>query len=224
MEMLGGLPLLIGGVILPVVSVAARDDRGRLRYVLERTTDISLLLGSLLAVVLVLAAHPIIAVLGGSAFADAVPVLRIQAPSIVTVFLVQSWITFLLADGHRRDLVGCVVLGLVALAVAGVALISPYGAKGAAGAAVVADVIYASAVHVAVRHLPGPLAPLRLGYCVRLVIAVTCALGAGWVSGLPDALAAGLAAGVFVGLAIALRMVPIDLYAALQRPGRAHRD
>src|SRR4051812_25776842 len=54
MEMLGGLPLLIGGVILPVVSVAARDDRGRLRYVLERTTEVSLLLGSLLAVLLAL--------------------------------------------------------------------------------------------------------------------------------------------------------------------------
>jgi O-antigen/teichoic acid export membrane protein len=224
MEMLGGLPLLIGGVILPVVSVAARDDRGRLRYVLERTTEVSLLLGSLLAVLLVLGAHVIVLVLGGSAFADAAPVLRIQAPSIVTIFLVQSWITFLLADGHQRDLVRCVVVGLVALAVAGLALIGPYGAKGAAGAAVAADVVYASAVYLAVRRLPGPLVPLHLGYCARLVVVAGGALAAGWFSGLPDALAATLAAVVFVVLAVVLRMVPVDLYAAIPRPRRAHRD
>ena len=35
MEMLGGIALLVVGVILPVATVAARDDRGRLRYVLR---------------------------------------------------------------------------------------------------------------------------------------------------------------------------------------------
>ena len=36
MEMLGGIALLVVGVILPVATVAARDDRGRLRYVLAQ--------------------------------------------------------------------------------------------------------------------------------------------------------------------------------------------
>ena len=46
-EMLGGIPLLISGVILPVAAVAARDDRGRLEYVLARTTEVSLMLGTI---------------------------------------------------------------------------------------------------------------------------------------------------------------------------------
>jgi O-antigen/teichoic acid export membrane protein len=220
MEMLGGIPLLISGVVLPVAAVAARDDRGRLGYVLGRTTEISLLLGSLIALVLVLGARPVTIVLGGSAFAEAAPVVRTQAPAIVTIFLVQSWITFLIADGHQRDLVRCVALGLIALVVAGLGLIPAYGAKGAAGAAVCADVVYASAIYIAIRHLPGRPAPLHLGFCARLVVSIAVALGAGVASGLPDALAATLAAVIFAGLAVTLRMVPIDVYTAIPRPWR----
>ncbi|HEX7300713.1 MAG TPA: oligosaccharide flippase family protein [Solirubrobacteraceae bacterium] len=220
MEMLGGLPFLIGSVILPVVSVAARDDRGRLEYVLARTTESSLLLGSLLAVVLLLGAHPLTILLGGSAFAGAAPVLRTQAPAIITIFLVQAWITFLIGDGRQRQLVRCVVVGLVALVVAGVALIGPYGARGAAGAAVLADVVYATAVYVAVRRLPGRPVPVHRGFCARLVVVIAVALGAGWASGLPDALAAVVAATVFVTLAAVLRMVPVDFYTAIPRPWR----
>src|ERR671923_1545307 len=48
-EMIGGVALLVVGVILPVATVAARDDRPRLRYVLEHTTKLALLGGGLLA-------------------------------------------------------------------------------------------------------------------------------------------------------------------------------
>ncbi|MEA2276718.1 MAG: hypothetical protein QOC78_1678 [Solirubrobacteraceae bacterium] len=218
MEMLGGLPLLIGGVVLPVVAVAARHDRERLRYVLARTTETSLLLGALIAVVLFLGARPLTILLGGHAFAAAAPVVRIQAPAIITIFLVQSWIAFLLADGHQRDLARCVVVGLVGLIAAGLILIPAYGAKGAAGAAVLADVAYATAVYVAVRRLPGRLVPVQLWFCVRVVAVVACALGAARLSGLPDVAQAMLGGAIVVALAGALRMVPIDLYAAL--PGR----
>ena len=65
MEMLGGLPLLISGVVAPGGHGAARDDRGRFEYVLGRTTETSLLLGGLIAIVLVLGARPVAVVLGG---------------------------------------------------------------------------------------------------------------------------------------------------------------
>jgi O-antigen/teichoic acid export membrane protein len=220
MEMLAGLPLLISGVVLPVATVAARDDRGRLDYVLGRTTETSLLLGGLIAIVLVLGAKPLTLLLGGSAFADAAPVLRTQAPAIVTIFLVQSWITFLIADGRQRDVVLCVGLGLVALVVAGVALIGPYGARGAAASAVIADVVYAGAAYVAIRRLPGRPVALHGRFLVRWLAIVAIALGAGVASGLPDALAAILAAAVFVSLAALARLVPIDFYTAIPRPRR----
>ena len=139
--MIGGVALLVVGVILPVATVAARDDRGRLRYVLASTTKLALVGGGLLALTVVVAARPIVVLLGGEVFAPAAPVLRIQAPVVLTIFLIYSWTTFLIADGHRRALVRCMLTGLVALFVAGVPLIAQFEAEGAAMAAVAADVV-----------------------------------------------------------------------------------
>ena len=217
MEMLAGLALVISGVILPVATVAARDERGRLGYVLARTTETSLLIGVLISIVLVFGAHPITVILGGNEFAAAAPVLRTQAPAIVTVFLVTAWATFLIADHHQRDLVRCVLVGLAALLAAALVLIPMYDAQGAAAAAVVADLAYATAVFVAIRHLKGRPVPVPLSFCWRLAIATGVSLAVGVAAlGLPDAVTTTLAALVFSGLAVALRTVPPDVYSALR--------
>ena len=143
--------------------------------------------------------------------------LRTQAPAIVTVFLVTAWTTFLIADHRQRDLVRCVLVGLAALLVAAVVLIPLYDAKGAAAAAVVADLAYAGAVFVAIRRLPDRPVPVPLGFCARLALATALSLAVGLAAlGLPDAVTATLAALVFAGLAVALRIVPPDIYAALR--------
>ena len=166
---------------------------------------------------LIFGAHPITVVLGGSEFADAAPVLRTQAPAIVTIFLVTAWATFLIADHHQRDLVRCVLVGLVALLVAALILIPIHDARGAAAAAVVADLAYATAVFVAIRRLRGKPVPVPLAFCGRLAVATGVAVGVGFAaSGLPDAVTTTIAALVFVGLAIALRTVPPDVYTALR--------
>jgi O-antigen/teichoic acid export membrane protein len=222
MEMLAGVALVISGVILPVASVAARDERARLAYVLARTTETSLLIGMLIALVLLFGARPLTVVLGGSEFAAAAPVLRTQAPAIVTIFLVQAWATFLIADHHQRDLVRCVMIGLGALLVSGLVLIPLYDAQGAAASAVVADVVYAASLFIAIRRLRDRPVPLPLEWCGRLAIATATAAGVGlavW-GPLPDAVTAAISAFAFAGLAVALRMVPLDVYAALRR-GRA---
>lgn len=216
-EMLAGLALVISGVILPVATVAARDDRGRLGYVLARTTETSLLLGVLIAIVVVFGARPVTVVLGGEEFAAAAPVLRTQAPAIVTIFVVQAWATFLVADHHQRDLVRCVLVGLAALFAAGLVLIPLYDAKGAAAAAVVADLVYVTVVFIAIRRLRGRPVPVEWRFCGRLAVATLLGLGVGLAAlSLPDAVTAAAAALVFAGCAVALRLVPEDVYAALR--------
>jgi O-antigen/teichoic acid export membrane protein len=219
-EMLGGLPLLLSGVILPVAAVAARDDRGRLRYVVGRTTELSLLLGLATAIGVGLAAPTALLVLGGADFAAAAEVLRLQAPAIVTVFVLQSWVTFLIAEHRHREVVGAVVLGLVALLVASLALIPPVGARGAAGAAVLADLVYAAALFRAMRAVADLDAPLGLGFALRALGCAAVALGVG-VALLPvdDLLAGAVAAAAFTGLVLLARLVPPDLLAALPRLG-----
>ena len=220
LEMIGGLALLVTGVILPVATVAARDDRPRIRYVLEHTTKLALLAGGLLALLVVVAARPIVVLLGGQEFAAAAPVLRLQAPVVLTVFLVYSWTTFLIADGRRRALVQCMLVGTSALLVTGVPLIAEFDAEGAALAAVVADVILVAVTFRAVRRVGDGRVGLQRAYLARYVTALALGAGAALATVVvaPAVVAAAAAAVIFAGAAFALRIVPAEITALL--PGR----
>jgi O-antigen/teichoic acid export membrane protein len=218
-EMLGGLPLLVAGIILPVASVAARDDTARMSYVAARTTEVCLLLGLATALGVGLAAPTIAVVFGGTAFEGVDTVLRLQAPAIVTVFVLQSWVTLLVAGHAHRALVGAVLAGLAALVVAGAVLIPLFDAQGAAIAAVVADVVYAAATFRALSRIPGLEAPLHAGYALRALGCAAVALAAGIaLLSVDDLLAGVVAALLFGGLAAAARLVPPEVARAV--PGR----
>src|SRR4029450_631900 len=152
-EMLGGIALLVVGVIRPVATVAARDDRGRLRYVLAHTTKTALLGGGLLALTVVVAARPIVVLLGGEEFAPAAPVLRLPAPVVLTIFLVYSWPAFLIAQRHPPAPFRCMLIGLAVLFATGVPLIAALDAKGAAIGALAADLVLTAVMLGAVRRV-----------------------------------------------------------------------
>lgn len=219
MEMIGGVALLVVGVILPVASVAARDDRGRLRYVLAHTTKLALVGGALLALIVVFAARPIVVLLGGEQFAPAASVLRLQAPVVLTIFLVYAWTTFLIADGHRRALVKCMLIGLAALLLTGVPLIAQLAAEGAAVAALVADIVLVLVMLRAVRRVGDGRVGVEGGYLARYAAALAAGIGAALAVGTvgPAVVAAGAASAAFTGIAFALRLVPSELIALLPR-------
>jgi O-antigen/teichoic acid export membrane protein len=204
-EMVGGLAMLVTGVILPVATVAARDDRPRLRYVLAHTTKLALLAGGLLALVL--------------DFAAAAPVLRLQAPVVLTMFVVYAWVAFLIADGRRRALVRCMLIGTLTLVVAGIVLISRFDAQGGALAALAADVVLMAVTWRAVRHVGDGSVGIGRGYLLRYaaVAAGGAAAGLAVAAVAPAVVAAVAAAAVFTGLAVALRLVPSELTALLPR-------
>jgi len=171
--------------------------------------------------VFVLAAEPVVVLLGGDAFREAGPVLQLQAPAVLTIFLVQAWAAFLVADDHRRDLFRCVVVGLVALIVAGVVLIPIADAKGAAIAAVAADVAYATAVFIAIRRLPGRPVPVHRRFLARILAVFAAAVAAGLIVPGGDVVEATTAAVVFTFGCGALRLVPVDVWSALPALRRA---
>jgi O-antigen/teichoic acid export membrane protein len=219
MEMLGGVALLVVGVILPVATVAARDDRGRLRYVLAHTTKTALLGGGLLALTVVVAARPIVVLLGGEAFSPAASVLRLQAPVALTIFLVYTWTTFLIADGHRRSLVRCMLIGLAVLFVTGVPLIIQLDAQGAALAAVAADLVLTAVILQAVRHVGDGGVGVEAGYLVRYAagLAAGGAVALAVLALTSAAVAAVAGATAFAAFAFVLRLVPSELTALMPR-------
>jgi O-antigen/teichoic acid export membrane protein len=218
-EVIGGLAMLVTGLILPVATVAARDHRARLRYVLASTTKLALLAGGLLALVVSVAARPIVLILGGQAFADAAPVLRIQAPAILSTFVIYAWTGFLIADGQRRGLVRCMLIGTTALLIAGPALIAPLGAEGGALAAVVADLVLVAVMWRATRYVGEGTIGIERGYMPRYAVALGAGAGAALAVLVvaPAFIAGVVAAAVFPATAFALGIVPVELADLLRR-------
>jgi O-antigen/teichoic acid export membrane protein len=218
-EVISGLAMLMTGLILPVATVAARDDRARLRYVLAHTTKLALLAGGLLALVVCVAARPIVVVLGGEAFAGAAPVLRIQAPAILSTFVIYAWTGFLIADGQRRGLVRCMLIGTTALLIAGLAFIASFGAEGGALAAVTADLVLAAVMWRATRRVGEGEIGIGRGYLARYAVALGVAAGAALAVLVvaPAFIAGAVAAAVFSAAAFALGIVPGELVDLLPR-------
>jgi O-antigen/teichoic acid export membrane protein len=215
-ELFLALPMMLVSVVLPVLSVAARDDEGRLRYVTLRLAQALGLLGVLLALVLGAGADPLIRLLGGEEYAGAAPVLQIQCIALVTIFLVGGWTTTLVGMGRTRALVVTTAIGVAAVLVFGLLLIPPFGAQGAAVAAVAGDVVYCAAVFVALRRA-GPGRGLPPGPLLRVIAAAAPPLLIALFSPLPPAADALIVAVLFPVLAAAFGAVPPELTDRVRR-------
>jgi O-antigen/teichoic acid export membrane protein len=209
-ELVAGLPFLLGTVILPVMTVAARDDPRRMRYINARMTETMALGGVLVAIVVSFAARPVILALGGDEYEGAVGVLQLQCLAVVTIFLAAAWNQTLVGLGRVRPLVVTTGAGLTAVIVAGLALIPTMDAEGAALAAVIADLVLCVATYLALRRA-GPGRELSLRPVMRIGVAAVPAVLVGLIPGLPDVVSAGAAGVVFVVSALLLKAVPSEL-------------
>ncbi len=218
-EILLGVPQLMIGAAFPILVHAGVADEGRLAYALQRMGEAALLVGLGLGLVLLVGAAPIVELLGGSEYADAASVVRIQSVAIAAAFMTQLGTFGLVAVHAQRALVLVNVLALVSVLALGFALIPWLEADGAALAASVGETLLAvAALWMLVRARPA-LRP-RLSYVPKLLLAATagglCALLPLW-----DVLATVLAVAIYAALAWGLRAVPVELLEALLRRPQA---
>lgn len=216
LEIFIGIPQLMAGAAFPILVHAGATDPERLKYVLQRLAEASLLIGAAAALVLAVGAEPIIAIIGGDEFAGAAPVLSLQAAALLGAFLTQVWVLALVAIDRQRDTAVLNAIGLVAVLALGLALIPAWDARGAAIASVAGELVLALTAGVLlVRARPA----LRPTFSRPLRILVAAALGAACAFlGLPPAVEATLALLVFSGVAWALRAVPVELLQAFRNP------
>lgn len=206
-ELIAGLPLLLTGVVLPVLSAAARDDPGRMRYVTQRMTEVAAVGSVLIVLVVAIAAEPLLRVLGGAEYVPAAPVVRWQAIALITLFLISAWNPVLIALGRQRAMAWTAAIGLTAAIAAGLILVPILHAKGAAIATVIADLINAAAVLFVLRRI-GPGLEVSFGFLPRLFVVTAVAVAIALVSPLPAAVTAVVVAVVYLGLAALLRLFP----------------
>jgi O-antigen/teichoic acid export membrane protein len=215
LTVVNGIPLLLVGSAFPILLRAARDDRERLHYAVQRLLEADLLFGGWLSLLVVAGAPFAVQVIGGPGYPGAATILRILGAGVIATFLSAVLAFTLLALGAYRALIATSI-GAVVLAVALCAILIP--AHGARGAAIVTLVLelglacaYAAVLGTRHRELRPELALIgRIALALALAFAAALALP---VSSVP---AAAIGTGVLTVSALALRAIPSELLHALR--------
>jgi len=202
-------------VALPVLSVAGEGDDERLRFGLQRMTEVALAASALLALVTIVLAEPALRLLGGEEYVGAAPVLRIQALALVGVFLGQTWQLGLVAVRRQAALAVANGAALVLVVILGLVLIRADGARGAAVAAVVAETALALFLFIALARTGRGLAP-SFGFVPRTAVAVGAGAAALLIPGLSPWITALVASALFLAVAVAVGALPRELLDALR--------
>jgi O-antigen/teichoic acid export membrane protein len=214
-SVLSAIPGLLIASAFPVLARAARDDRERLRYVLQRLWDASLVLGAGVAVLTAVGAPVAIRVVAGPDFEPSVSVLRIQAGALFASFFIAIWGYALLSLAAYRSLL---VANAVALVLAGglaLALAPEYGADGAAVATLVGELGLAVALGLLLMRVHEDLR-VDPEILPRVVVAAALGMAVLLIPGLPDVVDLVLAASLYLVAIVALRAVPDEVWAALR--------
>ncbi len=190
----------------PLLSRAARDDADRLANVVRGMFEASLVLGGGALVVCVLGASPIIDVIGGSKYAGAAPVLRVQGLTLFVTFCLATFGFTMLALHRHRPLVLMNLLALVVMAVTVPIFIHFDGEVGAAWATLLGETTLLCG-YVAVLARERPALRPRAGPAVRVLVAIAIALSPALLD-LPDVAVTALGVVLYAVAALALGAVP----------------
>lgn len=209
---------LLVSAAFPVLARAARDDRRRLAYALDRLFQVGVLVGAYLAIVTVVGAEVAIDVIAGPGFEPAVETLRIQAAAILASFVLAAW-GFGLISLHRHFALLAANGFALALAIGLSALLVPaHGAVGAGVTTVVGETAMAGAYAIALFRGNRELRP-SLHAAWKPALASALAIAAGIAVGPP--IAAMVAATVVYALTVlVLRAIPAELVDAVRERTR----
>jgi O-antigen/teichoic acid export membrane protein len=214
MEVLLLVPNLMVGAAFPIFSRAARDDRERLAYGVDRVFQASLLVGAGVMVALLLGAPFAIDVVAGSSFEPAVAVLRIQAVALLLSFMATTLFYALLSLRMHRTILATACTVLVVNVALAATLGASSGARGAAVAILAAELAgFAFVMVVLARTHPEIVPSLRA--VPRVALAAGLALLVGLVPGLPSVAAAVIGTLGYAGATLLLRAVPRELLDAV---------
>lgn len=214
------VPGMLVGVSLPVLARAARDDRERLGYALQRTFETSMIVGVAATIAVVTGARFIIAVVAGHKYAEAVGVLQIEGGVLLASFVLAGWGFGLLALHRHRAMLVANLAALLMSVVLTVILARTHGARGAAVASVCGETTLAVLYLIGLIRGSPELRP-KLGVAGKVVLAAAPSVAVGLLPSLPALIQPIAALALFAVLIILLRAIPEELYALI--PSRLRR-
>jgi O-antigen/teichoic acid export membrane protein len=226
LEILGGIPWVISLSVFPILVRAARDDRSRLRYALQRLFEVSTIAGVWVGLALVVGAEVAIEIVAGEGFDRSVEVLQIMGASMLATFLISTWGFALLS--LRRHAALLLANGLALLLAVGLtfALVPAEGAPGAAIAVTATEFVLALSYALLLMRRRRDLR-VSVSVLPRVALAAGLALALAYLSGVSSAAAVALATVVYLAVLLALRAIPREVFDAFglgkgqQPPGTA---
>jgi O-antigen/teichoic acid export membrane protein len=214
-EILFGVSSLIVSVALPALSVAS-EDRERLRYMLQRMTEVAVIAACYLVVIVVIVAEPALDLLGGPQYRHAAPVLRIQVFALIPVFFGQVCQIALVSIRRATTQAVANAVGLVLVLLLGLVFVPLYGATGGAIAALVAECALTVVLFVLLARCD-PLLQPRLGFLWKVALAGGLAGLVLLLPSVPRFAAACAATGIYVVALVLTRAVPREVVDAFGR-------
>jgi O-antigen/teichoic acid export membrane protein len=205
---LAGASALIAQTVFPLLTRAARDDRARLGYQVQRLLEGCLIIGAVAGLGTFFAAPVAIDVLtGGGEFEGSVDVLELQGIAFAATFPAGVAGFALLAMRRYRELLGVNAAALIVSLAVTLALADAVGAATAniAGEAT----LLAGCVWALMRGADG--LRLRPGLAPRALLATAAGAAAGALSPGPAVLETAVALAAFGVALLALRGVPAEI-------------
>jgi O-antigen/teichoic acid export membrane protein len=208
--------LLVSGAI-PLLARAARDDRERLAYAMQRIFEVSLILGIAAALGMLAGAQFVIAVIAGPKYAGAAPSLRILGVAMSASFLVAGWGFALLSLKRYTSVLVVNTAALIVSCALTLILATAHGAQGAALATLCGESTLAAG-YLLVLVLGNPELRPRLQIVPKVALATVPAVALVLVLGLPSLVRAVLALLVYSLLIVSTRAIPEEITALIPRP------
>lgn len=218
-EVISGFAFLMASSAFPIFARAGRDDHERLRYGAGRVGETALIVGIYLALSLIIAAPFVIAVIGGPRYKPAVPVLRLQAITLVATFMGATWSFALLSLREHKRLLQSNGFALVVAIVLSLVLVPRFAAQGAAIATAATEFALAAVYWLSLSRSHARIQP-----SLALLPKVLCAAGAAGALALlvplPSIVLWAIGSAVYLLLLLLLRAFPDELFHALLRRDR----
>ena len=210
------LPPMLVGIAIPLLAVAGTEDLGRLRYALQGLTEMAVVVGLGLSLVLAVLAEPALRLLGGAEkYTGATEMLQIQVWALVPLGVGNIFAVALLSLGRQRLIAVANAIAVVVVLSVGLVLIAAYGGRGAALAGVVAEVVLLLALVAFLAQAERAVLP-SVDFVWRPLVALAAGAATLLVP-LPAWVDGAVAAAVFVAVALAVRAVPAEILLALRR-------
>jgi O-antigen/teichoic acid export membrane protein len=209
-EVLLGIPNLIVVAAFPILARAEREDSARFDFASGRIFELALVAGTLLVMCLEVGAGFAIHVIAGAKGDPAIPVLRIQGLALIASFVAVACGYPMLMLRRFREVLLSNMIALAISAVLTLSLAPPFGARGTAIAALVAEIgLAVSQVVMLKRAAPG----VRMGVGAAGAVALAGGLGAasGLLLPIHPVLGALVACVVYVGVLRLLGRLPREV-------------